>query len=129
MDGWFTVNVLPRPNNAPVDIARLTNVEIERIAREGITERELGRAQNSLRSSFLNGLASVLGKSDQLNFYNYFVGNPDYVQRDAARYDNVTLADVQRVAAQYLGRPRVVLTVVPEGNRELMVTAGTGASR
>lgn len=129
VDGWFTVNVLPRPNNAPVDIARLTNVEIERVAREGITERELGRAQNSLRSSFLNGLASVLGKSSQLNFYNYFVGNPDYVQQDAARYDNVTLADVQRVATQYLGRPRVVLTVVPEGSRELMVTAAAGENR
>ncbi|CAN5313099.1 hypothetical protein BH23GEM2_BH23GEM2_00660 [soil metagenome] len=129
MDGWFTVNVLPRPENAPVDMARLTNSEIERVAREGITQRELERAQNSLRASFLNGLASVLGKSDQLNFYNYFVGTPDYVQQDAARYDNVTLAAVQRVAAEYLGRPKVVLTVVPEGNRELMVTAGAGEAR
>jgi zinc protease len=129
LDGWFTINVLPRPGNAPAEMARLTNAEIERVAREGITQRELERAQNSLRSSFLNGLASVLGKSDQLNFYNYFVGTPDYVQQDAARYDAVTLDDVRRVAAEYLGRPRVVLTVVPEGNRELMVTAGTGEGR
>ena len=33
-----------------------------------------------------------------------------------ARYDRVTAADVQRVAAQYLTRPKVVLTVVPEGS-------------
>jgi zinc protease len=129
MDGWFTVNVLPRPDNVPAEMARLTNAEIERVALEGITQRELERAQNSLRASFLNGLASVLGKSDQLNFYDYFVGTPDYVQQDAARYDAVTLDDVKRVAAEYLGRPRVVLTVVPEGNRELMVTAGAEESR
>jgi zinc protease len=129
LDGWFTVNVLPRPNNAPADIARLTTVEIERVAREGITERELERAQNSLRSSFLNNLASVLGKADQLNFYNYFVGDPEYVQQDAARYDRVTRADVQRVAAQYLGGAKVVLTVVPEGQREMMVTSAAGDNR
>jgi zinc protease len=126
LDGWFTVNVLPRPDNAPADIARLTTVEIERIARDGITERELERVQNSLRSSFLNSLASVLGKADQLNFYNYFVGNPDYVQQDAARYDRVTRADVQRAAARYLGAPRVVLTVVPNGQAEMMVISAGG---
>ena len=34
----------------------------------------------------------------------------------------MTLADVKRVAASYLGKPRVTLTVVPEGKRDLMVT-------
>jgi zinc protease len=52
------------------------------------------------------------------------VGTPDYVQQDAARYDRVTAADVQRVARTYLSRPKVVLTVVPEGKREMMVSAG-----
>jgi hypothetical protein len=33
----------------------------------------------------------------------------------------VTAADVQRVARDYLGKPKVVLTVVPEGKVELMV--------
>jgi hypothetical protein len=29
------------------------------------------------------------------------------------------------VAAQYLTRPKVVLTVVPQGKKDLMVTGGT----
>lgn len=123
MDGWFQVHITPKPGVAPIDIARVARDEIERIAREGITERELQRAQNSWRSSFLNNLASVLGKAENLNHYNYFVGNPDFVQQDAARYENVTRADVQRVAATYLRSPKVVLTVVPEGKRDMMVAA------
>jgi zinc protease len=68
----------------------------------------------------------VLGKADQLNFYNYFAGTPDYVQQDAARYDRVTAAQVQQAARTYLARPKVVLTVVPEGQTNMMVT---GAAR
>jgi predicted Zn-dependent peptidase len=36
----------------------------------------------------------------------------------------VTAADVQRVAAKYLTKPKVVLTVVPTGKKELMVSGG-----
>jgi len=91
-----------------------------------VAPRELQRAQNLYKASFLNRLASVLGKAEVLNSYNYFVGNPDYVQQDAARYERVTAADVQRVAKTYLGRPKIVLTVVPEGKKDMMLTASGG---
>jgi zinc protease len=94
---------------------------------EPVTVRELNRVKNSVRSSFLNRLSGVLGKSEVLNTYNYMAGNPDYVQQDAARYDAVTAADVQRVARTYLGRHKVVLTVVPVGTRVMMLTANGGA--
>ena len=95
-----------------------------KIARDGVTPRELARSLNSRRASFLDQLASVLGKSEQLASYNYNAGTPDYVQQDLARYEQITAADVQRVATKYLNQPKVVLTVVPEGRRQLMVTGG-----
>jgi zinc protease len=49
------------------------------------------------------------------------------VRQDAARYDRVTRADVQRAARTYLAKPKVVLTVVPEGKREMMLTANGDA--
>jgi zinc protease len=100
--------------------------EIANLITNGVMPRELQRAQNVYKASFLNRLASVLGKAEVLNSYNYFVGNPDFVQQDAARYDRVTAADVQRVAKTYLGRPKIVLTVVPEGKKEMMLTASGG---
>jgi zinc protease len=100
--------------------------EITNVIHDGITTRELQREQNSYKARFLNRLSSVFGKADRLNYYNYIVGNPDYVQQDAARYDHVTSADVQRVARTYLGRPKIILTVVPEGKQEMMLTASGG---
>jgi zinc protease len=123
LDGKFQIDVTPKPGQNVADIDRLVQAEIANIINHGVTTRELQRAQNSYKASFLNRLASVLGKADRLNYYNYIVGNPDYVQQDAARYEHVTAADVQRVAKTYLGRPKIVLTVVPEGKREMMLTA------
>jgi zinc protease len=124
IDGWFQIAVTPKPGQTPARMAQIVNEEIAQLINQGVTARELARAQNTIRARFLDQLATVLGKADQLNMYNYFASTPEYVRQDAARYDRVTAADVQRVARSYLGRPRVVLTVVPEGKKEMMVTSG-----
>jgi len=123
MDGRFRLDFTPKPGQKVADLDRVVRSEIANIINNGVTQRELQRAQNVYKANFLNDLASVLGKAEVLNSYNYFIGNPDYVQQDAARYDRVTAADVQRVAKTYLGKPKVVLTVVPEGKKEMMLTA------
>jgi zinc protease len=122
LDGGFQIVVTPKPGHTPTEMAKLVNEELRKLTTDGITDRELARAQNSTRAQFLDRLASDLGKADQLNFYNYFSGTPDYARQDAARYDKVTVDDVKRVVVSYLGKPRVTLTVVPEGKRDLMVT-------
>ncbi len=121
LDGFFQVDVTPRPGQDPAKVMTVVDEEIKRLLRDGVQPRELARAQNTFRVRFLDDLASVFGKATQLSYYNYFVGTPDYVQQDAARYDRVTTADVQRVASAYLGLPRVILTIVPEGKKDLMV--------
>jgi zinc protease len=126
LDGKFQIDVTPKPGQKVADIDRIVQSEIANVISSGISPRELQRAQNLYKASFLNRLASVLGKAETLNSYNYFVGNPDFVQQDAARYERVTAADVQRVARTYLGRPKIVLTVVPEGKKDMMLTASRG---
>jgi zinc protease len=126
LDGKFQIDVTPKPGQKVADIDRIVQSEIANVISSGISPRELQRAQNLYKASFLNRLASVLGKAETLNSYNYFVGNPDFVQQDAARYERVTAADVERVARTYLGRPKIVLTVVPEGKKDMMLTASRG---
>jgi zinc protease len=124
-DGYFQITVTPKPGQTPSRMAALVAEEVGKVARDGVTARELARSLNSRRASFLDQLAAVLGKADQLASYDYNAGTPDYVQQDLARYERVTAADVQRVAATYLSQPKVVLTVVPEGKRQMMVSGGT----
>jgi zinc protease len=125
LDGFFQVDATPKEGRTPAEIAKLIDAEVTALVKAGPTQREVQRAQNTLRANFLDQLASVLGKADQLNYYNYYLGSPDYAQQDAARYDKVTAADVQRVVAQYLGAKKVILTVVPAGKTDLQVQGGT----
>lgn len=122
--GYFQIVVTPRKGIAPTRVDSVVREELARLDKDGITSRELARVQNSKRSGFLRSLSTDRGTAELLNRYNYFVGDPDFIQRDAARYDAVTRADVQRVARMYLSKPKVVLTVVPEGDTSMMLNGG-----
>jgi len=123
LDGDFMVMVTARPGHGLPDLQATIDAELRRLATEGPTERELEQAKNATEASFLNGLERVGRKADQLNRYYYYTGNPDYFAADLARYRAVTAADVRRVATQYLQAPKVILSVVPQGETQLAATA------
>lgn len=126
LDGMFMMQSTAKPNQHPRVAAAAFDAEIASIAQDGITARELERVKNGVRAGMLDDLSSVLGKAEQLNYYNYMAGDPDYAAKDLARWEKLTTADVQRAAARWLQQPKVILTVVPQGRAEL---AHTGAAR
>lgn len=125
LDGMILLTATLKPGQHPNAIATEFEAALAKVAAEGITERELTQVKNGVRANLLNETSTVLGKADRLNFYNYFVGTPDYLAQDLARYEKLTVADVQRVAKQYIqGKPKIVMTVVPEGKKNLAYAAG-----
>ncbi len=92
-------------------------------ADEGPTAEELARVQAQAEAQFVYRLQTVGGfggKSDQLNAYNVFVGDPAFFARDLARYLAVTPAAVAAATAQYLqSAGRVSVSVVPSGRLSL----------
>jgi zinc protease len=88
--------------------------ELESIAKKGITERELEKAKNRVRSSFVMSLQSNLQRAMRLSEFEMYWGDANLLNSEADRYLAVTAADVQRVAKQYFTpQNRVVLDVVP----------------
>jgi zinc protease len=130
LDGMIMLTATAKPGVHPKELDTEIARVLADVAANGVTERELTRVKNGMRASTLDRLSSVLGKATQLSYYNYFTGTPDYMAQDLARYENLTLADVQRVARQYvIGQPKIVLTVVPEGKKELALTSVTGGGK
>jgi zinc protease len=122
LDGDFNVVATARTGLA-LDTLRQTILrEVQRIAREGPTARELEQAKNATESGFLNRLEFITAKADQLNSYYHLTGQPDYFARDLERYRAVTADDVKRVASTYLLQPHVTLSIVPQGKKELAAT-------
>ena len=118
-DGDFSVIATGKPGTPLDTLQAIVDREIGRLIAEGPSIRELEQAMNALEASQLRQLENVDAKADQLNAYYYYTGQPDFLAQDLARIRAVTAADVQRVARQYLQAPRVVLSVVPQGHREL----------
>ena len=125
LDGKFELWVTARPGHNLGELQRVVDEEVRKLADSGPTLREVQRAQNTFEAQFLGRMervGSFGGKADQLNFYEYFAGQPDFFQRDLDRYLKVTPADVQRIARAYLADAhRVVLSLVPQGKPELAV--------
>jgi zinc protease len=96
---------------------------IDTVAREGPTPAELERAHAQTDAQFVYRIQTIGGfggKSDQLNAYNVFRGDPGYFAEDRVRYDTATPSGIAASVGQWLaGRPHVALSVVPRGSSAL----------
>lgn len=123
----FQIVATARSGHTLGELEKVIQEELNRIRREAPTRREVDRAVNQYEASFLSRLESVGGfggKADQLNAYYVQTGNPDYFQEDLARYKALDPDDILSVADTYLrDTGRVVLSVVPEGKKELAAPA------
>ena len=116
--GVFQVTVVPRPEHTLTKIEAALDDVIQKFVAEGPTAEELQKAKSGLELNFLRGLESNLGKADQLISGSVFYGNPAHFRTAYQKTLAVTAADVKRVAASYLARPRIVLSVVPKGKKD-----------
>ena len=119
LDGDYSIVATARPGQGLDSLKVAIERELNRLATEGPTTRELEQAKNSRESSFLNQLEFVDGKAEQLNAYAYFQGTPDYFQKDLDALRAVTADDIKRVINTYLRGPNVMLSIVPVGKLEL----------
>jgi zinc protease len=121
--GFFQIVATAAPGHTLDELESAISDEIARLADEGPSDSELARVLAQAEAQFVYRLQTVGGfggKSDQLNAYNVFLGDPDYFPRDLARYLTVTTAAAGAASAQYLqASPRVSLSIVPQGRESL----------
>ncbi len=122
LDGDFSIVATARPGKALDTLQTVIDQQLQRLAADGPTARELDQARNAIEASFLRGVQTVSGKADQLNEYYYQTGNPDGFQAELDQLRAVTAAEIQRVVRKYLQGPRVMISVVPQGKPELAAT-------
>src|SRR5262245_24516396 len=116
---FFQVVATAAPGRTLVELERAIAAEIEAFIASGPTAVEMERCRAQAEAQFVYRLQTVGGfggKGDQLNASNVFLGQPDYFDRDLARYRSASAASLQQAASEYL-RPesRVILSVVPHG--------------
>ena len=92
----------------------LIYAELERVAKAGLTPRELEKAKNRVRSAFVFGLSSTLDRALVLGQFELYFGDAELLRTELDRYLAVSADDVKRVANTYFAASnRTVLDVLP----------------
>jgi predicted Zn-dependent peptidase len=109
--GWATV----RPGVPVERVEAALHEELDRLAREPISDDELARARALIETEELAALSRVEERADRLSMYATLFDDPDLINRMLGRYLSIMAEQIQAVAADVF-RPdnRVVLTYLPE---------------
>ena len=113
--------VIPFPGKSLSEMEKLIRESIYELSEIGINEEEVDRYKASKEAEFIFQLESVKGKASRLASYQTYTKNPNYINEDIKRYQNVTLEDVERVFEEYiLNKHAVILSVVPKNQQNLV---------
>ncbi|WP_053763840.1 M16 family metallopeptidase [Streptomyces sp. AS58] len=110
--GWLDVKASGHASTNALEAA--VDDELIRFATDGPTPDELERAQAQLEREWLDRLATVAGRADELCRFAVLFGDPQLVWSALGNVLTITPGEVRAVAARYLVRNnRAVLTYEP----------------
>ena len=123
LSGMFQVVCTAAAGIPLAELEAAARTAVQQLGADGVTDAELERGLAQTEAQFIYRLQTIGGfggKSDQLNAYNTFAGDPGYFDRDRQRYVNVTSSGVAAAVDRWLVKaPSVSLSVVPRGRRDL----------
>lgn len=111
--GHLMIVATAKPGNDLDKIKKEIFEELNKLRINGASEHELTRTKNSIRSGFIYSLQNLDSLADQLNFYNFYLNEPNSFSKDIQRYAGVTNEHVKAAAEKYLTAPFVELRITP----------------
>ena len=113
--GAYLLGGLPLGDNTMDDIIAEVDVEIAKLQKELISEKDYQKLQNQFESSFVNANSSVEGIADNLASYHQLYGNTNLINTEIEIYRSITREEIREVANKYLQtNQRVELKYVPK---------------
>jgi zinc protease len=90
------------------------DLELATLRAGGVHDDELARAKTAIVSEMVFELERDASRAERVNYYAQDAGDPDFLRKDAARYQTATADEVADAVRTYLpeGR-RVVVNVTP----------------
>jgi len=113
----FAFLAVPLPGHTPQEMADAIHAEIDRVKKEDITDDELKMIKTRAKASLIRGLADNAGLASQLATYQARYGDWRELFRSVDRIDQVTKADIRRVANDVFTDTNRTVAIVETGGR------------
>ena len=94
----FAFFAVPLPGHSPQEVADAIHAEIDKLKKEDITDDELKMIKTRSKANLIRGLADNEGLATQLATYQTRYGDWRELFKSVDRIDQVTKADIRRVA-------------------------------
>jgi predicted Zn-dependent peptidase len=102
------------PGKDPAAVEKAIDAEVQKIQNGPIQEWELDKARNGARRSLVGSLGSSLQRAILLARYTEVYNDPAIINTRYERIASLKIADLQRVARQYLvPANRAVIVTMP----------------
>jgi predicted Zn-dependent peptidase len=113
--GMLMLQATAREGVSIETIEQSVDAEIERVARDGVSEDELTRAKNRAEIDYAHQMENYDTRADLIGMFATYFGDPTLVQSWLDPYLSATPEDLARVAKQYLvAGNRATSVFVPE---------------
>ena len=88
--------------------------ELENIRAKGVSSYEMQKTRNGIRSGFIFSLQNLDTMANQLNYYDFFLGEPNSFNFDLQRYNEVEDDTIKNITDKYFSGPFLELRVKPK---------------
>jgi len=111
--GHFMIVATAKPG---IELERLKSEifnELTNIRKNGVTSKELEKSKNGIKSSFIYSLQNIDSIANQLNYYSFYLNEPNSFSYDLLRYDQTENTAIKEAIETYLEQPYVELQISP----------------
>ena len=122
--GLVFIQAMPLPTSNFDAIKQVIRDEVAKMQKSGISARELQKAINSEVMGTVSTLATNQGRASSIATGALFYNDPKRVRTDLQKYQEVTPADIKRVANEYLGANWLTLEIKPAAGKANMMGPG-----
>ena len=114
----FTIAAVTAKNINETDLEKAIYEELEKIKKEGVTEKELQKIKNQKLMEFYGQIETINGKSNNIGTYEVFFGDYKKMFDAPAAFNKVTIEDVKKVAEKYFTKPNRTVGVLKSNTEE-----------
>lgn len=117
-DGHYMIIATAKPGILLSKLKEEIFREIENIGKKGITQKELTKSKNLIKSSFINSMQNLDVIADHLNHYNFYLNEPNSFNFDLKRYEEVTNESIKNAVNNYLTNKYIELQIRPVDRKQ-----------
>lgn len=116
--GLFFIFAQLNPQKTLPDLLNLIDDEFARLGNEPVSEEEISKAKNKVKSDFVGQEESVRTHADMLSYYTTVFNDPAYYLSENNRYESIDAKVLIKTSEQYFRKEnRSVIEIIPKNSK------------